>query len=136
MASEGHSIEALYRESHPRIPVLDAIFFISRAPPTHRLERKCSCDNGHNNIQSGADKDGHGGARVRDTAPDLAKRLPLHILPGLDSRSDDSTQNAHYTVESNGNAVSGTTVSGGQDFGSVGVERSVVDVLLWKVSDQ
>lgn len=55
-------------------------------------------------------------------------------LMGKNSRSNDCAQNTHDTIEADRNAVPSTSMSGGQDFGSVGVKRSVIDILQYDVS--
>ena len=45
------------------------------------------------------------------------------------SRSDDGAHDAHDAVEADGDAVAGAAVRRGQDFGGVGVEGAVIDVL-------
>lgn len=87
----------------------------SRTPPPHRLIGKTSRDNRHNNIQRGADVNRHRRSGVRACG---------------NARAHDT----HDAVQPNGDAVAGAAVCGGQDFGRVGVERAVVDVLEVGVS--
>jgi hypothetical protein len=49
-------------------------------------------------------------------------------------RSDDGAHDTHDTVQADGDAIAGAAMGGRQDFGGVGVEAAVVDVLLWDVS--
>lgn len=83
---------------------------VSRAPPPHGLIRKTRRDNRHDDVQRGANVDWRGGGGVCDGR-------------------DDGGQDAHDAVEADGDAVAGAAVGGGEDFGGVGVEGAVVDVL-------
>ena len=47
----------------------------------------------------------------------------------MNLRCDHCTDDTHDSVQRNSNAVSGASVSGGQHFGGVGIERGIVDIL-------
>lgn len=83
-------------------------------PPPHRLIRKHARHDRHNDIQRGTNIDRHRSSRVR-------------------SGGDSSAHDAHDSVQADGDAVAGAAVRGGQDFGRVGVEGAVVDVLREKL---
>lgn len=87
----------------------------SRTPPPHRLIGKTSRDNRHNNIQRGAD-------------------VNRHRRSGVRARGNARAHDAHDAVKANGDAVAGAAVRGGQNFGRVGVQRAVIDVLGGGVS--
>ena len=44
-------------------------------------------------------------------------------------RSNDGAHDTHDAVQADGDAIAGSTMGGGQDLGSIGVEAAVVDVL-------
>jgi hypothetical protein len=44
-------------------------------------------------------------------------------------RSNDGAHDTHDAVQTDGDTISGSTMSSGQDLGSIGVEATVVDVL-------
>lgn len=54
---------------------------------------------------------------------------------GIELRCYNGTDDSHDTVEADGDAISGAAMGCGHDFGGVGVEATVVDVLRRDVSD-
>ena len=83
---------------------------ILRAPKPHRFEWEASRRNRHHDVQTSA-------------------QIDRHRRGGVGEGSDDGADDAHHAVETNGDAVTGATMGGRQDFWGVRVKAAVVDVL-------
>lgn len=95
--------------------MIEALLRRSTTSPAHRLVREDSRHTSHNNIQRGANVDRH------------RRRC-------VGASRNASADNTHDSIQANRNTVAGTTVGGREDFGRIGVECAIVDILT-QVSD-
>lgn len=103
-----------------------------RTATTHRLKGKCRGGERHDDKQGRTDVDRRRGGSVRVPISHVSvskhkfisqiSRRRRRIRTGRESlRSNDGAHDTHDAVDADSDAVAGTTVSRGQDFGSVGV---------------
>lgn len=101
----------------------------SGATAAHRLEGEACGGDCHDDVQGGTNVDRDGGGGIGIAVPGESVGMDGCHRHGMHSRGDDCADDTHYAVEADGDTVAGAAVGGRKDFGGIGVQRAVVDIL-------